>query len=240
MKTLIVVPALAGCLVFSSLVYAQSKQPSTDEDLLKRLDANPVDDYDRELFGGQGQPGKPAAGDGGLKDQLQRELGAAAVKETDDPLADVAKEMRQVQELIGKQDIGPATQGRQQQIAAKLEELIEKARKSSGQCQPGAKPQGVAGRTPIGQANLNPSKPGAGGNEQGNRGKPTGADKDPRKGTPGKVDLAEVRKNMKDLWEIHLQPRDREQMLQQADEEFLPKYELLIEEYFRRLSEEKK
>ena len=43
---------------------------------------------------------------------------------------------------------------------------------------------------------------------------------------------------MKQLWG-ELPQRDREQMLQLPVEEFLPEYELLIEDYFRRLSEEK-
>jgi hypothetical protein len=43
---------------------------------------------------------------------------------------------------------------------------------------------------------------------------------------------------MKQLWG-ELPEHAREQMLQLPDEEFPPKYESLIEDYFRRLSEEK-
>ena len=42
---------------------------------------------------------------------------------------------------------------------------------------------------------------------------------------------------VKDLWG-HLPERSREQMLQSFSDEFLPKYELEIEQYYRRLSEE--
>jgi hypothetical protein len=39
------------------------------------------------------------------------------------------------------------------------------------------------------------------------------------------------------LWG-HLPERQREQMLQSFSDEFLPKYELEIEQYYRRLSED--
>jgi hypothetical protein len=42
---------------------------------------------------------------------------------------------------------------------------------------------------------------------------------------------------MKDAWG-NLPERIREQMMQTSVDEFLPKYELLIEKYFQRLSEE--
>ena len=42
---------------------------------------------------------------------------------------------------------------------------------------------------------------------------------------------------VKALWG-HLPERSREQMLQSFSDEFLPKYELEIEQYYRRLSEE--
>jgi hypothetical protein len=43
---------------------------------------------------------------------------------------------------------------------------------------------------------------------------------------------------MKDLWG-HLPARTREKMLQSFSDDFLPKYELEIEQYYRRLSEER-
>ena len=51
------------------------------------------------------------------------------------------------------------------------------------------------------------------------------------------VDKGEVNEMVKALWG-HLPERSREQMLQSFSDEFLPKYELEIEQYYRRLSEE--
>ena len=45
-----------------------------------------------------------------------------------------------------------------------------------------------------------------------------------------------MRGMMKRLWG-ELPERQREQMMQMPLEEFLPEYELMIEDYFRRLSE---
>ena len=44
---------------------------------------------------------------------------------------------------------------------------------------------------------------------------------------------------MKDVWG-QLPAREREQMLQSPPEQFLPKYELLLEKYYKRLAEEQK
>ena len=51
------------------------------------------------------------------------------------------------------------------------------------------------------------------------------------------VDKGEVDELVKHLWG-HLPERSREQVLQSFSDEFLPKYELEIEQYYRRLSEE--
>ena len=51
------------------------------------------------------------------------------------------------------------------------------------------------------------------------------------------VDKGAVDEMVKALWG-QLPARSREQMLQSFTDEFLPKYELEIEQYYRRLSEE--
>ena len=51
--------------------------------------------------------------------------------------------------------------------------------------------------------------------------------------------MEEMRSLMNNLWG-ELPPHVREQMLQTPVEEFIPKYQDLIEDYFRDLSNEKK
>ena len=53
---------------------------------------------------------------------------------------------------------------------------------------------------------------------------------------PEKGDVNEL---VKELWG-HLPERSREQMMQSFSEEFLPKYEREIQQYYRRLSEEQR
>ena len=57
-------------------------------------------------------------------------------------------------------------------------------------------------------------------------------------GRTREVDMDQMRAVIKKLWG-ELPQHQREQMLQLPIEEFLPKYQLMIEEYFRRLAEEK-
>ena len=51
--------------------------------------------------------------------------------------------------------------------------------------------------------------------------------------------MREMHDLMKDVWG-QLPVHDREQMRQDAPEQFLPKYELLIEKYYKRLAEPRK
>ncbi|KKK95447.1 hypothetical protein LCGC14_2672730, partial [marine sediment metagenome] len=76
---------------------------------------------------------------------------------------------------------------------------------------------------------------GAGGQRPSER-PATTSDAKSREGEARRPDMARMQEVMKKLWG-ELPQRDREQMLQSPPEEFLPKYELLIEQYFRRLTE---
>ena len=52
------------------------------------------------------------------------------------------------------------------------------------------------------------------------------------------VELAQMQRMLKEVWG-HLPPRVRAQMQSGAGEKFLPKYEKLIEDYYKRLAEER-
>ncbi len=52
-----------------------------------------------------------------------------------------------------------------------------------------------------------------------------------------KPDMADMRDLLKGVWG-QLPERQREQMLQSYEEQFLPKYEQMIADYFRSLAEE--
>lgn len=230
----------AGTLVVANCrrpARAQAQEDrSVDDELFDDL-GDPLDEYDPQLHGPGDKKGE--AGDSPedeLRRRLQRELGEAAVPEDDNPLLEVARTMRQVEGLIGRNDSGPSTQNLQEQIVADLDRLLDEARRRAKQCKPGSsQSQQAASRRPIGQPQ---AKPGAGGKRPSDRPATTSAQRPTGSGRTRRPDMTQMRKVMEELWG-ELPPRQREQMLQLPVEEFLPKYELLIEEYFRRLAEQK-
>jgi len=234
---------------------------SLDEELLKDLNADPLDDFDRQLFEGQkGRAGDPAAKpaaerakpgdkppaedrpapgtkpDEDFQQRLRKELGAAAISEEQEPLLEIARSMHEAQGRISQSDGGRKTQELQAKIIADLDRLLEQARKSATQSGAPQPSQSMASRQPVGQP-----KPGAGGSKSSDK-PATGAEQKPRENAEArKADVQAMRDGLlKQIWG-ELPPQVREQMKQWSDfDEFLPKYEIMIEDYFRSLTEEKK
>ena len=220
-----------------------------DKELLKDLQSKPLDDFDRQLFAPEDKkpktPGPPPekggpAGKGRGEDdgKLSRELGAAAIQEGENPLLEIARQMRDVEGLIGQAQSGAKTQQMQADIVAELAKLIKQCRSGAGQCKPSqGKPPGTAPRQQVSQPQ---SKPGS---TPGKVQTPKAAkDSNVKDGKPQdrRAEVGEVMALLKQQLWGELPERMREQMLQFAPDEFLPKYELLIEDYFKRLAEEKK
>ncbi len=237
---LIVSIGLALFLYSCMPVLAQSQQRrSLDGELLKNLKTQSKADIEREVFGPDGNKDKrqPAAGQGGpdLNQRLQWELGSAAEKENDNPLLNIAQNMFQVQERIVQSDAGPATLNLQKQIVADLDLLIDQAKKSCGQCSSSSSNPRQSAQKPGGS----PPKPGAkAGQKPGNKPAAASSSRSPD-GQSRKPDMDEMRSLINNLWG-ELPPHVRDQMLQTPVEEFIPKYQDLIEDYFRDLSNEKK
>ncbi|MCC6126168.1 MAG: hypothetical protein IT426_14495 [Pirellulales bacterium] len=219
-------------------LFAQSP-PTPNDELLKQLNEKSTDDVDRELFGDKTKDRKAddGAGQGGekLQEQLRRELGAAAAKEEDHPVLDIARRMMDVQSRIADADGGENVQNEHKKILDELDKLIEQAKKSckgSGSC---SNPGQSSSRTPGNPgAKKSGSKPG---NKPGNKPAQQSSRRPPDMRTV-KPDPAEMRNLIKDLWG-ELPPNVREQMLQNPTEQFVPQYESMIEEYFRKLAEGK-
>ena len=218
--------------------------PSLDDQLRESLGIDSLDELDRELFApdkgrregrdtsGE-QPGIPGGDPDGWKRELLRELGDAGVSEEENPLLDIARQMRQAEGLIAENESGDPTQAVQRQIVARLEELIKKARSCSKPCSPSQCSPKVAARQKVGQPKKKSGK---------GRGKPTQKRATNPNTLPGKADATaltkdQMRELIKSVWG-ELPETEREQMLERAGDAFLPKYQLLIELYFRRLIEE--
>lgn len=208
---------------------------SLEQQLFEDLDTNPLKP------GVPRQPSTPApqqkqgqrpSGEG-LQEQLSRELGAASVSEDIDLILDIVQQMQQAQSLIEQAKTGETTQQVQAGILALLDELLKTAQ---GQPQMSKATQSHAKEdAPRRTPNRTEPKPNDKGKPSAKAPKPGQA----RPGVPGshRPNMAEMNELLKNVWG-ELPEHQREQMLELPIEEFLPKYELLIESYFKRLAEE--
>jgi hypothetical protein len=155
----------------------------------------------------------------------------AAKRVEENPLLQVARQMQQAESLLAKPQPGNATKKVQDEIVANLDRLLESCQNASpspgGQCQqkPGDK-----------------KKPGKPGEKSGSPGvKPNPNPKN--SGAPSPKDPAAAQREAARLRQYHdfiakLPQREREQVQGSSIEEFLPKYQALIEAYFRDLAGE--
>ncbi len=206
------------------------------------LDDKLLDDLNNELLDGldavpsktnsKSNDGEPASD---LDRQLLRQLGEGEDlgEETSNPLISISRRMRAAEGLIAQRDTSERTQRLHKEIVADLDVLIEQLKKqcSSGQCAGGGekKPKGKPGSG---------SKAGTGENQGNNR---AAKDSTPRIGRSGdsRADLDRMKAMLNEVWG-HLPAKVRDQLQSSAPEEFLPKYEKLIEEYYKRLAEERR
>jgi len=243
-RTLILVVVIGGlvsvaCPSASARPQAK-KDPSPDNELLEELDIKLLDELDRELFQPDRKPAAPgvrgpkAKTPGEGPDEPDRRIEPAGGK-YDNPLLEIARQMRQVETQISRADSGSQTQGTQRRIAANLQELIDELRRSCRQSQPSqGDSQAVAARKPAGRPTEKKPPPGRkkAASKLGKTGRAKPGKADARRPEEGRVQAV-----LKDLWG-ELPQHAREQMLQLPAEKFLPEYELMIEEYFKRLVEE--
>jgi hypothetical protein len=185
------------------------------------LDQQLLDGLDRELL--QGLPGgakTPAA------PSDKSAPGASNQVPSDNPLAKIAERMRQAENRLAQRDTSPETQAVQKQILAELAQLLEQARQqqASGQNKPG---KSGGGDRPSGAGSGNPSPA-----------PPRDSTNRIEQGTKEAVETTDVKDLMRRIWG-HLPDKLREEMQQSLREQFLPKYERLIEEYYKRLAEER-
>jgi len=229
---------IVNCIFFvlaviaGSTACAATPPSSTDDQLRDSLNSKAGDDYDRELLG---DPAKPADGsrvDDQMQKRLQKELGPAAQREDarkSPLLLQVAETMRGVQPRLGQRDSGELTQSLQRQIVDDLEKLIRQAKQSGN----GGKSS--SDRQPAANGQTNPSQPAGDASARAKT-----SDPKPHR-TPDEVRAEGAKEKaierMKSMY-AELPKHEREHVLEPPSEHFLPEYELEIEDYFRRLSED--
>ena len=214
-----------------------AQEDSLDEALLEGLTNELAEDPKKPSQPGKAETAKPTKKgqpqsdlERQLGDDLGEDFGAAPVEE--DPLSSIGRRMRAAEEQIAKRDASEPTRKLQDEIVADLAKLIEAAR--SQKPKPSGSSSSPAG---SGRAKINPpaQKLAGDGNKSSQPARDSSEKLRPDELKP--VDMAEMNSLLKDLWG-QLPDRAREQMLQSSVDKFLPKYEVLIEKYFRRLAEE--
>jgi hypothetical protein len=198
------------------------------------LDAQLLDGLDKELFEGLPPlaPAKPA--EGGSQAPAPKAGSLAPAAGGDEaalefapslPLARIGQQMREVQNRIAARDTSAQTQDAQRAIAADLAALIEQARQQCAACS-----QAGSG---SGQGSL------AGTSGQPVPAPPRDSTDRIEQGTKEAVETAEVHDLVRRFWG-HLPDKLRDEMQSSLSEQFLPKYEQLIEDYYRRLAEDRR
>ena len=205
---------------------------SLDDELFSELIEGVTDDSAASTATKGGESRAPATrpAPDGVDVELQRRLGGEDLGSAphDNPLARVAESMRDAQQRIAKQDTSRSTQKIQEQIVADLEGML---RQLQQQCQACRAAQSQAESQPAGKA----------GEAQGQAVANSPAEESTTR--LGQAETAETQANSQDsllrqAWG-QLPATVRQQMNSTAPEKFLPKYSKLIEDYFRRLSEER-
>lgn len=206
-----------------------------DETAQSELDAQLLEDLGGDLFEDAADPDETEL-DEDLRRSLGEDLGQSSpADDPHSPLERIGTQMRSAQQLLAERDGAGRATRLQDQIVKDLDALIKKAQRQKKQSQQGGKPSGGSQRPDARPQGGQPGDSSAEGQQpaadstEGTRegaGEASTADRD-----AGRSEL------LKNLWG-HLPERVRQQMLQSPDDEFLPKYEFEIEQYFRRLAED--
>jgi hypothetical protein len=147
------------------------------------------------------------------------------------PIARIEREMRKAEQGLAAQDTGAPTQSAQQRAIQQLDALIRQAK-------PAATPMPRKNAEPKTQQDSPASAPDAPTRNPGEIAPGRTQASAPEPGEPGA--RLPPRTLMKRVWG-HLPQREGERMENRdKTEQFLPKYELEIEQYFQRLLEEQK
>ncbi len=204
---------------------ADSVAESLDDQLLRELQEDLLEDAPGDT------PEDKAKSD--LDRQLERQLGEdVGLGPEDDPLSRIASLMRRAEQRTAEADPSGETRKLQEKIVNDLDELIRQVRRQQ------QKQSGASARQQKSQRSkaIQPGQPGQSGKQAAPGASRESTDRVGRADAQ-QVDMDDVANRLKDLWG-HLPTRLREEMINSLREQFLPKYEVQIEKYFKRLAED--
>lgn len=226
--------SLLIAIAFSPFAYAGP------ESAFEAWDSGPLDKKLQEEFAPkQAAPWLPSVEELGEQSPLQQPGAGSDVGAN--PLGAIGQRMQTARKLISERDLSGQVTTVQKEIVSELDKLIEEAEKqckncSSGNCnKPGQKP---------GQQASQRSQPKPGGASKPSTAKTSSAATAAKTSSPkarqnssSKADPVTDAQLMREVWG-NLPQRMREQMLQSAPDDFLPKYRTEIERYYQKLAEE--
>jgi hypothetical protein len=217
------VSALAALVLVASSTSA-ADPPATKP---KSLDDQLLDGLKDDLFDKLPTPGRPADKPVEGQPKTNRAAQGEDLSSVGDsnPLGLIGERMRAAQARIAGHDTSAATQDLQQKILDDLAKLIEQAKKQGREKKPG---------NGSGQSS---DQPGTGGGNP-TPGPPRDSTNRIEQGTKEATETADVKDLLRRYWG-HLPQKLRDQMQASLSEQFLPKYERLIEEYYKRLAEDR-
>ncbi len=222
---------------------AAARKPKSvlDDDLFNDDSGDLFKDLSDDLFEGLEKPkpkaGQPKAGDGKKPEYepLDQSFDGEDLGQEKNRLLGLAKQMRQVEEWIAESKADRRTQKAQSQIIDDLAKLIEEAKRRQSQSSQssGSKQQQTvkSGKVKQPGGKAQQGKPGQAASRQ-----PRNSDDSLRNGEVLPPDLASRGDLMKQSWG-NLPQRVRDAIANASDGKFLPKYEILIEQYFQTLAE---
>jgi hypothetical protein len=229
---------------------ADKRRLSIDEKLLESLDTGPLDRVDEQATSkpssgdaeknsqraeppGSEKPAGKSATASDLDKDLLGELGGeevSASRSPSDPLAGIGRQMRTVEGRLIEKQLDDQTQVMQKKILDDLAALMQECKK---EC------QGSGGN----KSGSKPGKAGKGG--QGGGSPATQAPTDTARNSSEKLRQRDTEGGerptpvnaMKESWG-NLPEHMRKHIANVKSDAFLPKYELMLEKYFKRLGEE--
>lgn len=226
---------LAG-LVFGSISAPTSAQDSLDSDLLKNLDDDLLEGLEGlpDIDLGDQKPDPPTDTPGEVKPEQRP---ADITITSDNPLLQLSEKMNQSKKRIAKSQLAADTQKLQTEILSDLDVLIEQVTQQCEECKGGgAKPK--EGSSDPKQEPGSPKK-GEGGGSESQATNPKESTNRVGSASETEVKRRQVDSMLREIWG-ELPDRVRMRMQDAAVEQVLPKYEKLIEEYYKRLAEERR
>ena len=222
---------LGICIVTFADDKPEAAASDSDKQLLEDLQTDLLEGIELDPKPSEKKPSKEIRQPDLPEDDDPSSTKSAGGSPDEHPLTPIGRKMLDVEDRLGRHDSSGDTQAMQEEIVKELQELIKNARMRKGS---GSSSGGKSGKTTP-RAGLG-KKPGAKSGSASRAGATVESTERLGKAAAKKVDPKDVQKRVEASWGV-LPEQVREQMRHSAGEDFLGEYELMIENYFKRLAE---